>query len=146
MANIGRSGPFLPVLLVFAKGQLDIIQQVVVGRALAELVGRAVFRHEAVQLVSLQVSHLQDYGAVEPVIDELILLFVHQPVLEGLQPVRPLKPEHVDQLVQVYARPESRIAVGDLESRLVEIEVLFVVFPVLQAIHVIIVRHYPYFL
>jgi hypothetical protein len=143
--------PVLPVFLVFAESQLDIIQEVVIGRAFAKGIGRTVLCHESVELVALQVRHLEHHGTVEAVVDKRLLLVINQPVLEGQRASFLLELEHLDQLVEVQPCPQTDASAPascfrDMDTRFFIIEILLVLLPVLQGIIMIVTGHYTYFL
>ena len=48
--------PLFAVFLVFFESELDIVQEVVVCRFLAKLIGGAISYHKAIELVALEVG------------------------------------------------------------------------------------------
>src|SRR5258708_27476092 len=99
-----------PVFFILGISQFDIIQEIVVGRPFAKLIRRAVFDHKTIQLVAVQMDGPFDDILAETMVDELILLFIHQPVLKSLQTLGSLQTQDIEQLVQVHSRSQAAIA------------------------------------
>lgn len=137
-----------PVLFVLLISEFDVIQEVIVGCPFAKLVGRTVFYHEGIQFVAIQPSSFFDDVFAEAMVDKLVLFFFDQPFLEGHHSFGPLKTEDIYQFVQVYSGAQASVGgwVGDLESRFFKIEYLLIIFPVLQRVHPVVLRHDLYLL
>ena len=139
---------FPQILLIFGERQFGIFQEVVVGGALTKAVGRPVFHHETVQFVALEVGHFQHHRGVEAVVDILIFFVFEKPALERFEASRPVELEIADDLIEVEAgaHAQTGAAVGDGKGvRFFEVEIFFVVFPVLERVVVIAPGHDPYF-
>ena len=137
-------GVVLPVFLVFMKGQFDIVQQIVIRRPVAEVVGGAVAHHKTVQLITFEAGYLEYNAAVEAVVDILVPFLILQPLLKGKRSPGLGAIEHLDQLIQIDTHASS-VRPGrtvQLETRLLVIEDLGVILPVLKGVIMIVARHH----
>ena len=131
--------------LVLFESEFDIIKKLVVGCIFCKVVGRSVPDHEGTEFIVVESRDFFNDIPGKSVVDKFILLIIYKPVLESLQAAVSLKPEHIDDLVQV----QSCISVGafrDFKSRFFIIEDLLIVFTVLEGIHMIVPGRYAHFI
>src|ERR1017187_1972670 len=112
----------------------------IISSYLGKLIRRAVTTHKRIFCVPVQVGYLFYNITCETMVDEFILFISNQSLLECKQTPVSLETEYINYLVQIKANPPAHGTICKLEPGFMIIKYLLVVFPVLQRIHMIILR------